>query len=186
MSLKGLLRHLAVALGGLVVLAGALAWALRPAIEELSHSFIDNLGLPGVFVGCLVADATMIPKEPFLLAAYAAGVDFWTILALGSSGAITAGVIGWLFGRRLGRFSWVQSRFERHNIHPLMERYGFAFLVVAALMPFPYSVAVWAAGATGMPFTRFLIGVSFRVPKTLISLSVIAGGWGFGSWMHGG
>ncbi len=185
MSFKGMLRHLAVALTGLVVAAGALAWALGPAIERLSHTFIDNLGLPGVFLGCMIADAAMIPKEPFLLAAYAAGVDFWTILAIGSSGAVTAGVIGWLLGRRLGRYAWVQDRFERHNIQALMDRYGFAFLVVAALMPFPYSVAVWAAGATGMPFPRFLVGVLFRVPKTLISLGVIAGGWGFGAWMHG-
>ncbi len=185
MSLKGMLRNLAVTLTGLVVAAGALAWAVGPAIERLSHTFIDNLGLSGVFLGCLIADVAMIPKEPFLLAAYAAGVDFWTILAIGSSGAVSAGVIGWFLGRRLGRYAWVQARFERHNIQALMDRYGVAFLVVAAVVPFPYSVAVWAAGATGMPFPRFLLVLLFRVPKTLISLGVIAGGWGFGAWMHG-
>ena len=51
-----------------------------------------------------------------------------------AAGAMTAGVIGWLLGRKLGRYAWVQDRFERHNIQALMDRYGFAFLVVAALM----------------------------------------------------
>lgn len=177
-------RQLGGGLLGLVLVVSALAWALGPAIERVSQAFVAQFGLPGVFLGCLLADATMLPKEPVLLAGYAGGVGFWTVLVVGAAGSMASAVVGWGFGLVLGRTAWVQRRFVRHGLGPLMDRHGTTFLAVVAVVPFPFSVAVWAAAVSGMPFGRFLLIVLLRIPKTLISLLMVAGGWSFGAWLH--
>lgn len=180
-ALGTLLKQMA---GGMVVMLVAIAfvaWALQDQVLLVSGWFVEHLGLPGLFAGVLFTDATFFTNEPLLLAAYAGGLGFWPVYLTASVASVLAGFVGYAFGAVLGRSGFVKRAFERNHVFHFMERYGFWFIVVAALTPFPYSVATWAAGATGTSLRTLLLGCLFRFPKTLFYLVLIVFGWDLGT-----
>ncbi|MCB9679951.1 MAG: VTT domain-containing protein [Alphaproteobacteria bacterium] len=178
------MRRLVVQLGiGLVVvvgIVGALAWFLRDPLTAVSQTFVARFGLKGVFTGVLLTDTFALTHEPLLLAAHAGGLAFWPVFATASVASVTAGPVGWLLGAILGRAAFVQRMFARYRIDSFLHRYGVWAIAVAAITPFPYSVATWASGAAGVSFKTVMLGSLFRVPKVLFYFLLIVGSWGLG------
>jgi membrane protein YqaA with SNARE-associated domain len=99
------------------------------------------------------------------------------VFVTASAASVLAGPVGWLLGSLLGRFDLVQRMFVRYRISAFLERYGFWAVAVAALTPFPFSLATWASGAARVPLRTVLLGSLFRIPKVLFYFSIIVFGW---------
>lgn len=172
-----LVRQLAIGLVILLAGVAALAVVLNEPLTAFSEVFVTHFGLAGVFVGVIITDAFVGTNEPLMLFAYAGGLGFMPIFVTASTASVLAGLLGWVLGGLLGRFAYVQNLFVRYKINPFMQRYGFWAVTVAALTPFPFSVATWASGAARVSFWVVFAGSLFRIPKTLFYLGVIVFGW---------
>ncbi len=176
-SLGVLMRQLGVGLVGLVAGVGVLAWVMREPLEAFAQAFTAKFGLLGVFVGTLMTDTMLLTHEPLLWAGYAGGLGFWPVYLVTTVASVLAGPLGWVYGRFLGRFAWVQRLFEANHLHAFLRRYGFWAVAVAALTPFPYSLATWASGASRVPLSSVLLGSLFRIPKVMFYFLLIVFGW---------
>ena len=174
---RRLLVRLVVGLLVMMAAVGALAVLLEPQLREWSGVFVAKFGLLGVFFAVIATDSLAATHEPVLLVAYAGGLGFVPVFVTASLASVIAGPVGWLLGGWLGRAELIQRVFRRYRIDVFMERYGFWAVAVAALTPFPFSVATWAAGAAGISFRSVMLGSLFRVPKVLFYFSIIVFGW---------
>ncbi|TNE84228.1 MAG: hypothetical protein EP330_30370 [Deltaproteobacteria bacterium] len=176
LALQTLLRRLAV---GFVVLMAGVAVIFKLAAEPLnavSAAFVENFGLLGVFVGCLLIDATPgLTHEPILVVARQGGIGFWAIFVAAGTGSMLSGVLGYGIGRVLGGSAFVQRLLIRYRLREFLHRYGVRAVAIAALTPFPFAIATWGAGASQISIRSVLVGALFRYPKVLFYLSGIAG-----------
>lgn len=181
LAFGALMRQMAGGVLVMLVAVAVVAWLLQDQVLAVSGWFVEHLGLPGLFVGVMFTDTLFFTNEPLLLAAYAGGLGFWPVLITASVSSVLAGFVGYGFGATLGRSAVVTRLFERYHVFEFMKRYGFWFIVVAALTPFPYSVATWAAGATHTSLRTLFLGCLFRFPKTLFYFVLIVFGWDLGT-----
>ena len=182
LAMNVLIRRLVV--GFVLLLAGVLlvySLASEP-LAVVSRAFVDRFGLLGVFVGCMLIDATPgLTHEPVLLFALEGGLGYGLVFAAAGSGSTLAGLVGYGMGRLLGRNSRVQGMLDRYRLRAFLNRYGVRAVAVAALTPFPFAIATWGAGASGVGLRTVFLGSLFRFPKVFIYLSGIAGVISFSS-----
>jgi membrane protein YqaA with SNARE-associated domain len=184
MSPQRLIARLLVGLLALATVVGLLALSLEPQIRAWSTLFVAEFGLVGVFFAVIATDSLAATHEPVLLVAYAGGLGFMPVFLTASAASVIAGPVGWGLGTLLGRAPLVERVFRRYRIDDFMTRYGFWAVAVAALTPFPFSLATWASGAAGLQLRVVALGSLFRVPKVLFYFSLIVFGWDmFPSWI---
>ncbi|MCO4745670.1 MAG: VTT domain-containing protein [Proteobacteria bacterium] len=176
LALKTLFRRLVVGFVVLMVGVGVVYTLAAEPLAIVSEAFVENFGILGVFVGCLLIDATPgLTHEPVLLFALDGGLGYGSVLLAAGSGSVLSGVVGYAIGNRLGGVAWVQRMLIRYRLRAFLHRYGVRAVAIAALTPFPFAIATWGAGASQIPIRSVLIGALFRFPKVLFYLSGIAG-----------
>lgn len=181
LGLRALLGRLAVGLAAICGAVVVLAVTLQEPLQAVSEAFVAAFGLGGVFVAVILTDTFALTHEPVLFAAHAGGLGFWPIFFTASVASVLAGILGWTLGGLLGRVPRVQALFARYRIDDFLQRYGGWAIAVAALTPFPFSVATWASGAARLPFRVVLFGSLFRVPKVMFYFLLIVGSWSLGT-----
>ena len=109
-----------------------------------------------------------IPEDIILVSggyiADAAGHSVWPMMLVGLAGIIAGDSIIFLVGRRIG-LSMAQRSFVRRFMTPeriervaeMFRRHGEKILVAARFMPGLRAVAFFSAGATGVPYAKFLL-----------------------------
>lgn len=180
-SLGALMRQLGVGIALLVAAVGVLGYVMRDPLTLFAQMFTERFGLAGVFVGTLLTDTMMLTHEPLMWAGYAGGLGFWPVYWTTTLASVLAGPLGWVYGRVLGRSAWVQDLFARNHLHAFLHKYGVWAVAIAALTPFPYSLATWASGAAHVPLRSVILGSFFRVPKVMFYFALIVFGWNLGS-----
>ena len=186
------IREIAVrAIAGItaiMVVMAALAYAFREPLVALSERFVDVLGGFGVALGFFLPDAFTIPmpNDAFTFFGLFGGIPFWEVVAWGSAGTLTGGLVGFGIGRLMQQTRWFQRFLARRGaeMHALVSRYGTWALLTAALTPIPYSIACWASGAVHMPLSRFLLVSLARIPRVAFYLWLME--LGFVSFSGGG
>lgn len=169
-------------MGGLIVVGGllaALGWAARGPLTAWSAWLVADLGYPGLLLGTLALDATPFTShDPLLLAAMFAGFPFVPLAATVCFGAFVASWINWVGGRWLGRHSpWIQRMMIRYKIRPFLRYYGPWAMVVAGMIPMPFAIVAWGAGAAEVPPSTLFAGALTRTVKVLIGASLYAWSW---------
>ena len=96
-----MIRKTALGLLLLLTISGLCAWLLKDPLVALGQAFLDRFGLPGLFIGTLIADTSPLPltHEPLTFIGIAAGIPPITLLATIASASVSAGPLGWFFGR---------------------------------------------------------------------------------------
>lgn len=172
-SLTALARQLAASLVVIGVAAYLVSRFLRGPIERAGAAFVDEFGLLGVFAGVLALDT--LPgtiHEPLMALAWEGGLAYLPIVLASGTGSVAAGVFGWVIGRWLGRFAWVQRTMHRYHIGPFMRRYGGWAVAIAAITPFPYAITTYGAGAAGVRLPVLLAGSMLRFPKEALYFGI--------------
>lgn len=179
-----LLRRAAVGLVVVVAVAGVSGVLLREPITTLAEAFLDTFGMVGLFVAVMLIDSSPFPltHEPVLLLGVATGVDWWLLGAVASAASVTAGPIGYLGGTALNRWTDAAGWLERRapGILAYVRRWGATGVAIAAVLPIPFAVATWTAGLCRVSFPKVLAASTLRIPKTLLYLSLLTGGWALG------
>lgn len=189
----GRLPRWAYIAGGLVLLVLVLLGTTLPfALGWLDQSDLEALGYPGIFAANFLGTATVFVPVPGLTAAgqalIVAGAQRLNpvgVVVAGAAGmtlaestAYLAGVVGRgvaeerqaPVGGRLGEWlrrgaAWVDR---------MMDRYGFATLLVLAAVPNPlFEFAGITAGAVRMNFWRFLLAVAIGKTTRVILLVIV-------------
>jgi len=173
--------------GGIVLLvagAAALAFLLEEPLSALARDCFDRLGMPGIFLGVLVADTSPLPltHEPVLVLGVTAGVNPWQLWAVAGSASVLAGLVGYTAGAVLVSRSrlqaWLASRYP--GFISFMEKHGVRGVAVAAILPIPFALATWSAGMVRLGFFRVALVSLLRIPKTGFYLGLIVTGWELG------
>lgn len=173
------------ALPGLLLVLGAVGGAgylFRTPILAAATGFVRDYGLAGVFLGCVLGDSLpAVGAQPILFLAYTGGMSFGVVLGAAALAGLVAGAACWALGRVLGAWGPVGRWVERTGLAPWLRGNAARTVFAAALLPFPFSATVVAAGAAGAPLGPVLLGCVGRTPKALLNLTLIALGWSLGA-----
>lgn len=134
---------------GVTVPAGAIIEARRRY-----GCMLEQLGLLGLFIGCMLA-ATVVPfsSEALLAGALALGYDKWVVAAVATAGNTAGGMISFLLGW-LCKWEWIERylRVKREKLEAVHERVG--------------KYGVWAALLTWLPIVGDLIAIAMGLLRT--------------------
>ena len=130
--------------------------------------FLHDYGFLGIFVMAIIANATVFLPLPidavvYLMAYFDFGFGIFNPLLLGlfagvgsAIGELT-GYIAGLLGRQ-GLKKVARSDIAKiHKIQNKMARYGFAFIALAAMTPFPFDLVGIAAGLAKFEPKKFFL-----------------------------
>ena len=172
---------------GLIILVaiGALcAWLFNEEVQYYGNLFIDKYGLMGIAVGTLICDTSPIPltNEPIALIALGAGIPFWDIVITMSFASHCGAPIGYVCGYFLGQQAWFQRLATQKypNAFKNSQRHAVKAVALGALLPIPYAITTWVAGAVKADFRLVVLAGSLRWIKNIMSVSLVAGGWAIG------
>ena len=114
---------------------------------------LENLGLLGLFIGCMLA-ATVVPftSETLLAGALLMGYSKWVVTLVATLGNTTGGMISYLLGW-LCKWDWLEKylRVKKEKlmkVHDRVARYG-----------------VWAALLTWLPVVGDLIAIAMGLMR---------------------
>ena len=161
------------------------SFLLRDPIVAVSEGFIERWGLYGLVGGTLIADTSPLPltSEPLMVLGLGAEMKWSTIFwAIGITSTFCGG-LGWFLGRGLDRWIQIGARFRANQPDTVawIERYGAWGVAVAALLPIPYALSTWTAGALSVPLRWVLIASLMRLPRTGFYLWIVHHGWSMGA-----
>jgi len=125
----------------------------RPFLLILIYTFSE------VFFG-------IIPPELFMIWArgYGDSSRYIEVMAILASISYMAGIVGYFFGRLLGGTKIFRRLEEKrlNKVIPLMRKYGFSLVIIAALTPVPFSATCMVTGSVRYSFRKFLLFAGFR------------------------
>jgi len=166
----------------LAVSVAALGWAFREHVSSFGEWFVDRFGALGIVAGAFLADGFHFPLPPqfYMLTGLAGGHATLHVLACVLVGSELGGLAAFAGARAVGRSKLVRERIERPRrlLARLVERRGYAGLVVAMLLPVSFSLLCMASGVMRLPFRAYGVLAAMRVPRLLLSYAVIALAWG--------
>jgi membrane protein YqaA with SNARE-associated domain len=155
-------------------------YVAEPA-EHLADLIVENLGIWGIFLAVLAADALTLPIPPdtYLLAAVASDTDAITIVNVVAVASVIAGSLAYLVGPIFERFAFLRKRIDkvRPQGEALFAKYGTWTIVVASLTPLPFSVTCWIAGIYRMPYRPFFLATLARIPRFWLYYLMFEFGW---------
>ncbi|MEC8381845.1 MAG: hypothetical protein VXZ96_16060 [Myxococcota bacterium] len=174
------------ALIGLVLLGSLGAYFGRGYIEMAGTWLIHNYGLWGIAMATLITDTSPLPltSEPVALLGLGAEIPFWHIILFMGGTSHLCGPLGYGFGALVGRVGLKHIVKKIPTLQPVIayvRQHGVKAVAMGALLPIPYALTTWTAGALGVSFWGVCAASSLRWLKTLIYVSLLAGGWLIGS-----
>jgi len=144
-------------------------------VTRFSTKLMKHIGLPGLFIGVLLADGMPQPFTyvPLIFMAEEASISKRTVFMVCASASYTAAMLGYLIGSCLRRPKWGKSVFDRlSSSYPwlphLMKTKGFVGVLSCAVLPVPLAMATWTAGFFGVKFHYFVLAAFGRFPKILV------------------
>lgn len=180
-ELKAKLRKGLIGLTALVVLSFVASWLFRDWLTEVGEVLIGNYGGRGVFTSVFFIDWIPIPtsSEPIYLLGITSGMDRWDLFVSSSAGGVVAALGCYASGAVLDRTTplgdWIQKRYPA-MVQWVREK-GFKGLLLAAVIPLPFSPMMWIAGVIGLPLEQVVVISLFRIPKTLFYLVILYVAW---------
>ena len=167
----------------LVFVGGLCGFLFRHQIERLGTWLIDQMGLWGLVVGTLITDTSPLPltSEPIAIIGFGAKIPLWQIICTMSITSHLAGPLGYICGRSIRSLAFVQ-RLLNGKLSPLSEfvkKNGIMAVAMGALLPIPYALTTWIAGALGIGFWYTFLASTLRWIKTALYVYLLSLGWMF-------
>ncbi len=175
-------RNVALGFVVLVALFGGLGLVgIRYAreLEAMANAVAHALGVPGLALLIVAADAATAPVPPDLVLVVVAKSELsarWIVIVplLGIVSA-ASGSLGYLVGIGLGRTRSARIQFERwRRSQDAVVRWGRWGVALGALTPVPFSLTCWAAGMVHMRYRDFFWVTLLRVPRFVVYYWAIA------------
>ncbi|MFP4644182.1 MAG: YqaA family protein [Spirochaetales bacterium] len=169
---------------GILAVIAFLYIALIPLSGEFERAgafLTRNGGLAGVFAYVFIVDTFIVPATLDIIFPLVITWAAVPVLAVMGTASVMGGICGYLIGRFLNHFAFVRRHTERYRSRGeyLIKRYGIWAVIVAALLPLPFSTISWIAGALQMNVAHFVIGALFRVPRIIATYALLRAGVSF-------
>ncbi|MDP2088920.1 MAG: VTT domain-containing protein [Flavobacteriaceae bacterium] len=137
-------------------------------VDNVSGIYVYLLfGLSETFLGLIPPDLFIVWAEP---EATTMGISPWWIVFLLSVLSYVGGLLAFFIGRFLNRIpavnTWLLTKHQKLVIN--LQKWGGIFIVFAALLPLPYSMATLLAGLTSYPLKWLLYLGVFRILRFFI------------------
>ncbi|MDP3352531.1 MAG: VTT domain-containing protein [Flavobacteriaceae bacterium] len=137
-------------------------------VDNVSGIYVYLLfGLSETFLGLIPPDLFIVWAEP---QAAEMGISPWWIVLLLSVMSYLGGLLAFFIGRFLNKIpsvnTWLLTKHQNLVIN--LQKWGGIFIVFAALLPLPYSVATLLAGLTSYPLRWLLFLGIFRIARFFI------------------
>ncbi len=144
--------------------------------KEIFVHIVDNVNSWYVYIIFTVSETFLglIPPDLFIVwaktEAESMGISPWWLVTLLSVLSYTGGLMAYIIGRNLARIPsvnvWLLTKHQNLVIN--LQKWGGFFIVFAALLPLPYSIATLMAGMTSYPVKWvFILGI-FRIARFFI------------------
>lgn len=174
----GTVLRLLAAAAVLVFLVFLVSATFREPLEAAATRLVERGGLVGLMALVVVCDPIPGPGfQPGLVIGTSAGVPPILLFVATLAGSLLSSVLSWLGGRALRHNRGLLRLLELTGVGALLDRWRWRAVVVASLLPLPWVLVTFGAGARGMPFEHFLPAASARSLKILVSLVAIQIGW---------
>ena len=181
-NMRTLLIKLGLILLVLFFVVLLLGLTIREPIESIATVAVARYGRVGLFLAVMCVDTIPgLTNEPLLLLASSGGLGYVSILLAAGFGSVMGGVVGWFLGGHLRKFPPLKDRISRYGIEGYFQHYGGRTIAIAAVLPIPFALTTWAAGASGVSLRTLLLGAIWRIPKTAFYLTLIHYGWQVGA-----
>lgn len=137
-------------------------------VDNVSGIYVYLLfALSETFLGLIPPDLFIVWAEP---EAASYGISPWWIVLLLSVMSYFGGLMAFFIGRFLNKIpsinKWLLTKHQKLVIN--LQKWGGIFIVFAALLPLPYSVATLLAGLTSYPLRWLLFLGIFRIARFFI------------------
>lgn len=169
----------------LVLLGGLCAFLAKAQIESAGEWLLSKYGLFGISIATLITDTSPLPltSEPIALLGVGAKIPIWKLIVVMSATSHLSGPLGYILGKSVSKIEAVQNLLSG-RIAPFMNfvrQNGLKAVAMGAILPIPYALTTWTAGALGVSFWGVVTVSSLRWVKTSIYIGLIAIGWKFGT-----
>lgn len=173
--------QIAVSFAVLGVVVAVIGHFFHDTLWRAGTTLIDTLGLGGIACGVFLADGFHFPVPPqfYMLAVVAHGGPVVPALLAIGAGTIAGGHAGFFFSRRLTHIAFIRHGTERvaRKLAHWFDRYGTRAVIIAAVLPIPYSFLCYLAGLQRLRYRAFAPIVILRLPKILLYFLIVRAGW---------
>lgn len=137
-------------------------------VDNVSPVFVYLLfAVSETFLGLIPPDLFIVWAEP---QANSLGISPWWLVALLSVLSYIGGFVAYIIGKYLAKIpafnKWLLTKHQKLVIN--LQKWGGIFIVFAALLPLPYSIATLMAGMTSYPLKWILYLGFFRIARFFI------------------
>jgi len=153
-------------------------------VTRFSQKLMSQIGLPGLFLGVLIADGVPQPFTyvPLIFMAVKGSVAKSTVFCICASASYVAAMFGYGVGYLLRKPQWGRAWCQKISddypyLPELMRQRGAIGVLLAAMLPVPLALATWLAGFFAVSFPSFLLAALGRCPKILVFV-LLSGGPG--------
>ena len=165
--------------------AAALAYWLNEPLTDLSVELVQRFGLLGLGLATLAIDSLPTPLSavPLMLLSVKGGIPVWQVAVVCITASICAGGVGFGLGRLVGMPRTLETLMEQRwpGKLDMLREHGVWGVAAIALLPLPFAIGTWSAGALGVKTRGVLLASLLRAPKLGVYLWLIVSGLSFGS-----
>jgi len=175
---------IAVTISLFLLVSAVLEKYAQGPVTRFSTKLMNQIGLPGLFLGVLIADGVPQPFTyvPLIFMAVKGQVPKITVFCICAAGSYVAAMSGYGIGYLLRKPQWGRAWCQKISddypyLPELMRQRGAIGVLIAALLPLPLAFATWLAGFFAVSMPTFALAALGRCPKILVFV-LLSGGPG--------
>ena len=166
----------------LVAVGAACSYLLKDEIQLYGSLMIEKFGLWGLVIGTVITDTSPLPlsSEPIAILGFGANLELVDIILTMSLTSHLSGPLGYILGRFFSKTK-VVSHLLNHRlayVRDFVKQHGLKAVCMGALLPIPYALTTWTAGAVGISLWGTFLASSLRWVKTGLYVYLLSLGWG--------
>ena len=154
---------------GLAIVGWLSAGPLKSPLEIAANWVLETLGIPGVLLFTVLVDSFPNPFSfvPLLVLCIHRGLDPFFIATIFSIASILGGITGYHLGRWFGIPAKLETWAEKQFPGSLswLREHAAPGVVAFAILPLPFSLATWTAGALRAHRGKVILALCTRILK---------------------
>ena len=165
----------------LIVVGAGCSYLLREEIQFYGTMLIENFGLWGLVMGTIITDTSPLPlsSEPVAILGLGADLNLLDIIWTMSLTSHLSGPLGYFLGNIFSKTRLVSYLLNHKLVYikEFVQKHGIKAVCMGALLPIPYALTTWTAGAVGISFWGTFWASSLRWVKTSLYVYLLSLGW---------
>lgn len=140
--------------------------------------FDENLGMWGIFFYVYVVDTLILPLSPDFVFPIAASMNPFIVVPVIGTASALGGVTSYAIGLLLHKIPLIKKYTEKAEAKwgAYIRKYGTAFVILAGILPLPFSTICVLAGALKMDARKVLPATCIRYIRAALYFALFRAG----------